>query len=64
MQQEQGPKMEMATYLSRAVPRLAAIEALGQKIDFSSPCWQYSPEGERWNRLMQQQAADEVEAGL
>lgn len=61
---ESGPRMSIAEYEARAIPRLAAIDRLTEKVDFSNPCWMYTPEGERWQRLMEQQAKDEQAAGL
>lgn len=51
-------------YKARAIPRLAAIDALASRIDFEKCGWQLTPEGERYQRLMDEQQADEVAAGL
>jgi hypothetical protein len=62
--QDVAPTLDMQTYQARALPRLAAIDALSARIDFSSFGWQHTPEGERWKRLMDEQGRDEVAAGL
>jgi hypothetical protein len=51
-------------YQARAIPRLAAIDALAAKIDFSSFAWENTHEGERFRRLMAEQGRDEEAAGL
>jgi len=51
-------------YKARAIPRLAAIDRLAEKIDFTTEAWKWTPEGERYQRLMDEQGADEVAAGL
>lgn len=56
--------LDMETYKARALPRLAAIDSLAQKIDFTSPAWRFTPEGERYEKLMDDQARDEQAAGL
>lgn len=61
--QEIKPSLSTEEYLSRAVPRLAEIDRLARKIDFSLP-WAWTPEGERYKRLMNEQMADEAAAGL
>jgi hypothetical protein len=58
------PKLSKEEYGRRAIPRLEAIDILAAKIDFSSGSWQYTPEGERYKRLMAEQNQDEVDAGL
>lgn len=62
--QEIKPTLSMDEYRARATPRLAAIESLAAKIDFSTDSWKWTPDGERYQRLMQEQGADEVAAGL
>lgn len=62
--QEKKPELSAEDYKARAIPRLAAIDALSAKIDFSSFAWENTPEGERWKRLMDAQIRDEVAAGL
>lgn len=62
--QEIKPTLSMDEYNRRATPRLAAIDRLAQKIDFSSHDWRNTPEGERYDRLMREQNEDEVAAGL
>ena len=59
-----SPTLSMDEYKARAIPRLAAIDALSAKVDFSSYSWKNTPEGERWQRLMDAQMRDEVAAGL
>lgn len=61
--QEIKPSLSIEEYLSRAVPRLAAIDWLAKKIDFSIT-WELTPEGERYKQLMNEQMADEAAAGL
>ena len=51
-------------YKARAIPRLAAIDRLAKKIDFTTEAWRWTTEGERYERLMNEQCADEVAAGL
>ena len=55
--------MSIEEYNARALPRLAAIDALAKKIDFYYCGWQGTSEGERYERLMQEQMEDEVRAG-
>ena len=62
--QEIEPALSSDEYKARAIPRLAAIDALAAHIDFSTFSWQSTPEGERYERLMREQMADEVAAGL
>jgi hypothetical protein len=62
--QEITPSLSIETYNARALPRLKAIDILAAKIDFTNPSWKYTPEGERYQRLMQQQGEDETAAGL
>ena len=62
--QELPRTMSEEQYKQRAIPRLAAIDALAAKIDFSSFAWRNTPEGERYQRLMDEQNRDEVAAGL
>lgn len=62
--QEVAPKMSMDEYNARAIPRLEAIDRLSKRINFGSMVWQYTREGERWQRLIDEQGADEVAAGL
>lgn len=59
-----APELSIEDYNARAIPRLAVIDALAKKIDFTSFGWRYTNEGERYERLMQQQREDEVRAGL
>jgi hypothetical protein len=59
-----GPAMSLDDYNARAIPRLAAIDALSAKIDFTSFAWRNTPEGERWQRLMVEQGRDEAAAGI
>lgn len=51
-------------YNARAIPRLAAIDGLSAKIDFNSPGWRNTYEGQRWLALMQSQNEDEAAAGM
>lgn len=51
-------------YTIRAIPRLAAIDRLAKKIDFTTESWKWTRDGERYQRLMSEQVADEVSAGL
>lgn len=51
-------------YNARAKPRLEAIDRLAAKIDFNNLSWKWTPEGERYERLMREQMEDEVKAGL
>lgn len=62
--QEITPKLSAEEYERRSVPRLAAIDALSVKIDFSSFSWETTPEGQRYKRLMAEQCRDEYDAGL
>ena len=62
--QELEPKLSREEYERRAIPRLAAIDRLADKIDFSSGYWKYTPEGERYSRLMAEQNQDEYDAGM
>lgn len=61
---DRKPTMTHDEYMARAVPRLAAIDALAAKIDFTTFGWNNTPEGERYSRLMRDQQRDEVAAGL
>jgi hypothetical protein len=56
-------KRDRDAYQARALPRLAAIDALSKRIDFSTS-WQMTPEGERYSRLMREQCEDEAASGL
>lgn len=56
--------MSLEEYNRSAMTRLAAIDALAKKIDFNSFAWRNTSDGERYERLMQQQSEDEVRAGL
>ena len=58
------PTMTVDEYNARALPRLAAIDALAAKIDFGSFGWSDTPEGEHYQRLMRDQSRDEMAAGL
>jgi hypothetical protein len=58
------PTLSIDDYNARAIPRLAAIDRLAEKIDFSSEGWKWTQEGERYQRLMNEQGEDEVAAGL
>lgn len=58
------PTMTTEEYNERALPRLAAIDALAEKIDFGSFGWSDTPEGARYRLLMRDQGRDEVAAGL
>lgn len=60
---KQDNLLTLEEFKARAIPRLAAIEMLAAKIDFSLS-WKYTIEGERYHRLMKEQIADEVAAGL
>jgi len=62
--QETEPTLSEEEYKARAIPRLAAIDRLAEKIDFTTEAWKCTPEGERYQRLMNEQGADEVAAGL
>ena len=62
--QEIAPTLSMEEYNARAIPRLASIDALTKKIQDGNLSWDYSPEGQLWKRLMADQNADEVAAGL
>lgn len=62
--QEIKPTLSMEDYQARAIPRLAAIDACTKKIQDGNLSWDYSPEGQRWLRLMAEQNADEAAAGL
>lgn len=62
--QEIKPTLSIEEYERRAKPRLEALDLLATKIDFSSDLWKYTPEGRRYQRLMDEQGADEVAAGL
>jgi len=61
--QEVNPKLSLKEYEARAVPRLESIDHLAGKINFATD-WKHTPEGERYERLMREQMADEVAAGL
>jgi hypothetical protein len=41
-----------------------AIDNLAARINFSDMFWKNAPEGKRYERLMREQANDEVAAGL
>lgn len=58
------PSLGLDDYNARAIPRLAAIDRLTERIDFSRHDWRHTPEGERWKRLMDEQGRDELAAGL
>ena len=62
--QERTPVLSAEDYKARAIPRLAAIDRLADKIDFTTDAWKWTTEGERYERLMRVQMADEVAAGL
>lgn len=62
--QEVKPALSMEEYQRRATPRLESLDRLAAKIDFSTDAWKWTPEGERYERLMREQGADEVAAGL
>lgn len=62
--QEIANTLSLDEYNRRAIPRLEAIDRLAEKIDFSTGAWRWTPEGERYQRLMNEQGADEVAAGL
>ena len=62
--QEMEPTLSLEEYNARAVPRLAAIDRLAGKINFATDSWRWTQEGERYERLMREQGADEVAAGL
>lgn len=51
-------------YNARAIPRLATIDALSARIDFSSFGWRDTPAGTRWLALLKEQGDDEVAAGM
>jgi hypothetical protein len=59
-----GQTLTTEEYNARAKPRLEAIDQLSKKIDFSTDLWKWTPEGERYQRLMNEQGADEIAAGL
>jgi hypothetical protein len=61
---ENGPELSIEDYNARAIPRLAAIDALSAKIDFTNFAWRNTPEGERWQALMDAQGRDEAAAGI
>lgn len=61
---ERQTTVTMGEYTARALPRLDAIEALAAKIDFSDIGWQLTQQGDRYLRLMGEQALDEQKAGL
>lgn len=63
-EQETANTLSLDEYNRRAIPRLKAIDRLAEKIDFSTGAWRWTPEGERYQRLMNEQGADEVAAGL
>lgn len=54
------PTMTVAEYEARAVPRLARIDLLSKRIDFESLSWRNTPDGQLWQRLMDQQGRDVV----
>lgn len=56
--------LSLDEYRARAIPRLAEIERLAARINFEDMCWRNTPEGQRYARLLDQQAADEVAAGI
>ena len=60
--------LSMAEYKMRAEPRLAAIDAMDKRCEWSKWDFECTPEvqalRERRNRLMSEQIADEVDAGL
>jgi len=60
----QDERSALAEYESRAKPRLAAIDRLAAKLDFSTTSWRLTPEGERYQRLMEEQGRDELAMGL
>lgn len=62
--QEIANTLSAEEYNRRAIPRLEAIDRLAAKIDFATEAWKWTPEGERYQRLMNEQGADEVAAGL
>ena len=62
--QEIKPTLSMDEYEARATPRLHQIDVLADRIDFSAYGWDLTPDGQRYNRLMEQQGKDEVAAGL
>jgi hypothetical protein len=59
-----GHALSLDDYNTRAIPRLAAIDALSAKINFEDFTWRNTPEGERWQRLMDEQGRDEAAAGV
>lgn len=58
------PNISIEEYKLQAIPRLAAIDLLAKKIDFSISSWMWTPEGERYERLMREQCQAERDAGL
>ena len=60
------PKLSAEEYERRALPRLAAIDALSPRCKWGewAPGWEAMQAREQWKRLMDAQAADEVAAGL
>lgn len=62
--QEIPPKLDMETYLARSKPRMAEIERLNQIIPFGNDGWHFTPAGQKWKRLMNEQSRDEEAAGL
>lgn len=62
--QHTEPTLSDEEYKARAIPRLAQIDMLIKKIDFTTEAWKWTPEGERYQRLMNEQIADEIAAGL
>jgi hypothetical protein len=61
--QDTSTKLSMEEYQRAAIPRLAAIDALAKKINFSTS-WQWTLDGERYERLMREQMEAEAAAGL
>lgn len=62
--QEAPTKLSQEEYERRAIPRLKEIDRLIEKINFLSFGWEYTPEGERYKRLMAEQGQDEFDAGM
>ena len=63
-QEDRKPTLSLDDYNRRAKERLVAIDRLAARIDFSSDAWMWTAEGDRYQRLMSAQAADEAAAGL
>lgn len=62
--QELKPTLTMEEYEARARPRLHQLDVLAERIDFSQHGWELTPDGQRYKRLDEMQAKDEVAAGL